>query len=331
MTATNPFLFFMQVLTTFSLGHLTEDHPYSAFRDERFTVIDAPTAKLLPTSYHGLDTSVQLRFLGYLHKSSTASTDASTALDRIKAIPREHTLRGHGGSARMTATNPFLFFMQVLTTFSLGHLTEDHPYSAFRDERFTVIDAPTAKLLPTSYHGLDTSVQLRFLGYFHKSSTASTDASTALDRIKAIPREHTLRGHGGSARMTATNPFLFFMQRSCGVGRITPGGGGDGGLARNRGLSRECRFQGGRLRRLRPNGKESKSTPQREDLWVTTKRSKRHLSERLRGPRPSVESNKSTLRREDLEVPTSTPRRGGKATGKLEPQVKTTGVARPRR
>ncbi|KAG0422200.1 hypothetical protein HPB47_001942 [Ixodes persulcatus] len=93
------------------------------------------------------------------------------------------------------------------------------------------------------------------------------------------------------------------------------------------------RHLSGRLRRLRPNEKENKSTPQREDLWVTTKSLKRLLSGRLRVPRPCVDSNESTPRREDLEVRTSTTRHGDKAKGKVrvERQVETTRVARLRR
>lgn len=84
------------------------------------------------TSCDELENVVLLRGIGTVHTSTKKPTDASRPLappEDIKAIFYYSALCGHGDYAEMTAANPFLFIVQVLTAvplFSLGHLKEDH-------------------------------------------------------------------------------------------------------------------------------------------------------------------------------------------------------------
>lgn len=118
MTATNPLLFIMRVLTAVAV--FSPPHASTILCGGNFTTTKKTTLKV-PTPCDEIETFVLLqgmllRGIGVLHTSTTTPTDASTSLappEDIKANFHHSTLRGHAGYARTTATNPFLFIVQV--------------------------------------------------------------------------------------------------------------------------------------------------------------------------------------------------------------------------
>ncbi|KAM7308681.1 uncharacterized protein ISCGN_012315 [Ixodes scapularis] len=216
MTVVNTFVFIAQVLLLLPphwAGDAVKSCPAAIHRAERIITADnKETATHTDRNFLRWTFNENLEFSRFTSPSTSATS--APALPSIKDHPRSALHCGHGGIAKMTVVNTFVFIAQVLLLLPphwAGDAVKSCPAAIHRAERIITADnKETATHTDRNFLRWTFNENLEF-SRFTSPSTSATSAP-ALPSIKDHPRSALHCGHGGIAKMTVVNTFVFIAQ-----------------------------------------------------------------------------------------------------------------------
>ncbi|XP_077560605.1 uncharacterized protein LOC144175397 [Haemaphysalis longicornis] len=218
MQISNPFVFFVQIIV--ALLPLPVDYGGSAQAPKvnpirlthDYDANAALTLGIIDTCWlHRPTGTTQHACAGY-----NAALVAFRAPSGIKPGQRHPSLTGHGSTAGMQISNPFVFFVQIIV--ALLPLPVDYGGSAQAPKvnpirlthDYDANAALTLGIIDTCWlHRPTGTTQHACAGY-----NAALAAFRAPSGIKPGQRHPSLTGHGSTAGMQISNPFVFFVQVS---------------------------------------------------------------------------------------------------------------------
>ncbi|KAM7307763.1 uncharacterized protein ISCGN_011399 [Ixodes scapularis] len=224
MTVVNTFVFIAQVLLLLPphwAGDAVKSCPAAIHRAERIITADnKETATHTDRNFLRWTFNENLEFSRFTSPSTSATS--APALPSIKDHPRSALHCGHGGIAKMTVVNTFVFIAQVLLLLPphwAGDAVKSCPAAIHRAEHIITADnKETATHTDRNFLRWTFNENLEF-SRFTSPSTSATSAP-ALPSIKDHPRSALHCGHGGIAKMTVVNTFVFIAQTQTQFARL---------------------------------------------------------------------------------------------------------------